>query len=816
MCESFTFPNVPDCAHCHQQLGAYEMRWGTGLCNSCYRNCPKDCSVCNQRLPQKQLLWGSGLCNRCYDACDKCCRMCDKSLEFGEIRWQTGLCDECYNACDKVCRTCASELHIGQLRWGTGLCDPCYNSVQKNCKICEERIEDRQLRWNSGLCNQCYDVSEKFCHFCQGSMPLGSLHWRTGLCDPCYDKRSGVCKNCQTGINKGQARFGTGLCDSCYEALPNEAKLCQFCKGRITSAQLHWGTGLCLACYDKHGKQCKLCQKSIPFGQRRWGSGLCNDCYDGCERTCKICQIRLPLGQMHWGTRLCDPCYESCNKTCISCTSRIQIGELHWGTGVCDVCYDAKRQSKACGVCFGMKHKNKVFGRGVLAIIAAQFVFYAAPAALQPSLFLRIQELGYRPSPSAVFAAVLTAASVFSMFAPVPLGLWADYRGEREVYCGVTLMGGLSALVFLSETPAFMFALGWAALNLPPAVRGVRATYFAKHVAPEELSRASQLASSSGLLGGFVGPIASVLAGRAWGHGGPGRWLDGFTACAFFAVIAHVLLAGLLAWALTSSPSKAGDRSDSMRRRSSTRDASEVVISCDLCCKVLDAREREFPFQLCNGCYDTFGGEKISFKRYSRQVLMSFCVISMFLEISMNAGVVATFQPIAVDHFGWGNDAIAAVNFVGTGLSFVVSLVFAWLRLPERTQMALAAGMYFFGVTMYSVPPLAEWRAVVGLMVGIKAQILFMAPFTAICSRLIGRARMTNRLATALCLAPAIGAALGTTMAPLFVAVAGTPLFSLASVPAAVAVGCIAWGWSRFQGVPKPARSAHLYAPGED
>jgi len=383
------------------------------------------------------------------------------------------------------------------------------------------------------------------------------------------------------------------------------------------------------------------------------------------------------------------------------------------------------------------------------------------------------------------------------------------------VYCGVTLMGGLSALVFLSETPAFMFALGWAALNLPPAVRGVRATYFAKHVAPEELSRAGQLASSSGLMGGFIGPFASVLANRLWGQDGSGHLLDGFTACAIFAVIAHVLCAGLLAWAVSPRTSKAKERPDPMGRESS-RDPSEIVISCEFCCKALDAQEKEFPFQLCNVCYDTFGGENVSFKRYSRQVLMSFCLISMLLEFSMNAGVIATFQPIAVDHFGWGNDAIAAVNFIGAGLSVVISLVMAWLRLPERVQMAMAAGLYFFGVTVYSLPPLAEWRAVVGLMLGIKAQILFMAPFTAIFSRLIGRARMTNRLATALCLAPAIGAALGTTMAPLFVAVAGTPLFSLASVPAAVAVGCIAWGWSRFQGVPKPARSAHLYAPGED
>merc|ERR1719401_2909387 len=168
----------------------------------------------------------------------------------------------------------------------------------------------------------------------------------------------------------------------------------------------------------------------------------------------------------------------------------------------------------------------------------------------------------------------------------------------------------------------------------------------------------------------------------------------------------------------------------------------------------------------------------------------------MLLEISMNAGVIATFQPIAVEHFGWGNNAIAAVQVVGAGLSVVISLLMAWLRLPERTQTALAAGLYFFGVMMYSIPPLTEWRAVVGLMLGVKAQILFMAPFTAIFSRLIGRARMTNNLSTALCLAPAIGAALGTTMAPSFVAQSGKLACLLSAVPALLAVIIISLGWN--------------------
>lgn len=807
MCESFTFPNVSDCAHCHRELGAYEMRWGTGLCDSCYTQCPKDCSICNKRLPKKQLLWGSGLCNRCYDSCDKSCKLCEKSLECGEIRWQTGLCDDCYNASDKVCRTCSSELQIGQLRWGTGLCDPCYNSVQKDCRICDGRIEDRQLRWNSGLCNQCYDDLEKTCIFCEKRMPLGSLHWRSGLCDPCYDKRSGVCKNCEKAIDKMQARFGTGLCDGCYEAMPEQAKLCQFCKEGITSKQLHWGTGLCHECYDKHGKQCKLCQKSIPFGQRRYGSGLCNDCYDGCERTCRMCHTKLPLGQLHWGTRMCDMCYESCNKNCTSCSEGIHIGELHWGTGMCNVCYDKE-------------HDRKGLSSGVMAVIAAQFVFYVAPAALQPTLYLRIQEEGYRPSPSAVFAGVLTTASVASMVAPVPLGLWADYKGERQVYCGVTLLGGLAAAAFLLDLPAAGFAMAWAVLNLPPNVRGVRATYFAKHVPPEDLSRAGQLASSCGLMGGFVGPLTSVLANRVFGTAAPGQWLDGFTASAIFAALAHVLCVAMLFWAVKSPRPKVAKKSvmarlDRTHSDASSRERSETMVSCEQCCVSLTREEKACSYQLCNRCYDTFGGVNVSFKKYSRQVLVSFCAISMLLEISMNAGVIATFQPIAVAQFGWGNDAIAAVNFVGAGLSVVISLLMAWLRLPERVQMAMAAGLYFFGVTVYSLPPLTEWRVVVGLMLGIKAQILFMAPFTAIFSRLIGRARMTNNLATALCLAPAIGAALGTTMAPALVAVAGTVLFPLATVPAAAAVGLISHNWSRFEAVPKPAWQSDAEASAE-
>ena len=37
-------------------------------------------------------------------------------------------------------------------------------------------------------------------------------------------------------------------------------------------------------------------------------------------------------------------------------------------------------------------------------------------------------------------------------------------------------------------------------------------------------------------------------------------------------------------------------------------------------------------------------------------------------QASMSAGVVATFQPLAVSRFGWGSDQIAAVNFLSSSL----------------------------------------------------------------------------------------------------------------------------------------------------
>ncbi|CAE7151431.1 unnamed protein product, partial [Symbiodinium pilosum] len=67
----------------------------------------------------------------------------------------------------------------------------------------------------------------------------------------------------------------------------------------------------------------------------------------------------------------------------------------------------------------------------------------------------------YPPDAATCFAAVLITGSALSMLAPLGLGLWADLRGEREVYVGISLAAGAAALLFASGPNAFGFAAAW-------------------------------------------------------------------------------------------------------------------------------------------------------------------------------------------------------------------------------------------------------------------------------------------------------------------------------------------------------------------
>eukprot|EP00928_Gymnodinium_smaydae_P087270 TRINITY_DN7154_c1_g5_i1.p1 TRINITY_DN7154_c1_g5~~TRINITY_DN7154_c1_g5_i1.p1 ORF type:complete len:946 (-),score=101.60 TRINITY_DN7154_c1_g5_i1:133-2970(-) len=791
--DSISYPSRPDCIQCRNVLREREARNGTGLCDNCWNASTKECTICKVTLPLKQLQWGSELCVTCFKACDKACRMCDKSLTAGQLHWGTGLCDGCYNCCEKTCHMCQTSLKRTQLRWGTGLCDKCYSGVPKHCRICNNRMQNKQLRWSTGLCDTCYDVCEKSCHHCSSKIPLGSMHYQTGLCDTCYDKCDKNCKMCSERLKIGRLHLTTGLCDGCYGKCERNCKMCQV---QMSDKCLHWGTGLCDSCYNACEKACKMCEGSIGFGSLHWGSGLCDTCYTSCGKTCKICQCSLSLGQLHWGTGLCDTCFDKCEKVCRQCSARIDVGQSHFGEGLCSSCH-AKATDQPTS-----------FTAGVKAAIGAQFVFYFAPAILQPSLYLQIQDAGYAPDAPTVFAAVLTTASIVAMIAPVPLGIWAEYRGEREVYFGIAFAGAVAAALFVCAPPSVLFALSWGVLNGPPAVRGVRAVFFAKHVAPQDLSRAAQLASTAGLAGGFLGPLASVAVSKAFGNGADGSWPDGFVVGAALAALSAFACS---AWLRSTMPL---DKKRGQRSRARAASLSSAVEYCERCENQLLKQEQKYATALCDHCWDNYVGPSYSFARFCKKVLFCFCAIACLLEVSMNAGVIAAFQPIVVSKFNWGNGKIAAVNFAGAGLSVVISLLMAHLRMPERLQTALAAGLYLVGVVLFTMPPLQEWRLVVGLMLGIKAQILFMAPFTSIFSRLIGRVRLTNRLTTALCLAPAIGAAFGTTTAPFFVAYAGTWYNALAALPALLSVIFIGVLWRLMEGKP-PGEPSRTFSPGK-
>lgn len=839
----FTFPHYPDCAHCAHLLSPSEMRWGTGLCDDCYGQVSKSCKICHIVLPAHQLRWGSGLCNTCYDVCEKTCHYCDRSLQFEQVHWRTGLCDECYDGAEKICQLCETQLQWNQLHWASGLCDSCYDSCDKSCAICQRNLQTGMLRWGTGLCDVCYDMCQKFCgrckvplskdqlrhqsglcdhcydkcdkacKMCSARMRIGEMHWSSGLCNRCYDLCEKTCKKCREPLSLAQLHWGSGLCNECHDSCD---KKCMLCKEQIAEKEQHWDSGMCDRCYDTQTKQCAMCSATLQIGHLRWGTGLCDTCYDATEKTCRKCSITLDFRSLHWGTGMCDACYDKCNKLCKKCGEmRLSLGNLRYGTGICDSCYDAtERRCRRCGammefgpnsggwgtgicnICYDdakqvamCRPKQKGLTSGIWAAIGAQLVFYMAPALLQPSLFLHIAAVSSAGAAPGIYAIVLTSASVAGMVAPVPLGLWAERRGEREVYVGITVLAGFAGFVIAFMSHPIVFASAWGALNSPPSIRGVRAALFSKHVPPEELSRAGQLASAAGLLGSVVGPALSTFVQKMLPE-------NGFTVNGMLATLSHAVCACLIFWNLPADrPEKKREATTSAVQRVSAEDGEQL---CDKCLKRLDPEEARYRSALCNTCYDSYRG--IGFKRFKWRVMISFCAVAGLLELSENAAILGTFQPIAVTHFGWGSHEIAMTNLVSALLSVIVSLVSAQLRLPEACQVTVAACLYCLGCIFFTFPPIRKCTCFIGLVLGLKAQILFMAPFTSIFSRLIGRTRVTNRLTIALCLAPAVGGLVGTALAPLFFRFIDTWVFMLSTVPAVFAFVLILMGTRLMDG----------------
>ena len=425
---------------------------------------------------------------------------------------------------------------------------------------------------------------------------------------------------------------------------------------------------------------------------------------------------------------------------------------------------------------------------------------------MQPSLYLEVQRATWSGGDAASsYAAVLTTATVVAMVTPLPFGLWAERRGNREIYVSVTLAATIAAVILAIAPSVPLFGLGlatfagaWGTLTAPVSLRGVRAAFFARRVAPSDLSRAGQLASAAGLVGSVAGPLLAALSHNA------------FVPAAIMAAAAHAFAAvALYAYLPPPSPSQASEHSDSAK--GATADAAQHHLGkhavCERCAAALTQAEVRYATKLCNRCWDTW------FKSFKRRALLAFCAVALLLELSMNAAVVAPFQVIAVEHFGWGSDQIATVNLLSATVSVFVSIAVAHLRLNEWAQVLAASALYVAATLLFAWPPMQETRMVLGLVLGLKAQILFMAPFTAAFSRLIGGPRVTNSVTTILCLAPLIGAALGTALAPVLISHAGTPLFLVTAFPAALAMLLLIAGW-RIVAVKEHQEQAAKAHPG--
>ena len=153
---------------------------------------------------------------------------------------------------------------------------------------------------------------------------------------------------------------------------------------------------------------------------------------------CVHCRVPVERERYaRWGTGLCDSCYDRVAKDCHECGCRLALKQLHWNSGRCDNCYDRHKRRdkpKSTPPTDGLK-------ADVNTLIGAQLIFYAAPSAMVPSLYLEIQAAAWsNGDAAAAYAMVLTTTTVVAMAAPVPFGFWAEARGEHEVYVGVTFV----------------------------------------------------------------------------------------------------------------------------------------------------------------------------------------------------------------------------------------------------------------------------------------------------------------------------------------------------------------------------------------
>lgn len=339
----------------------------------------------------------------------------------------------------------------------------------------------------------------------------------------------------------------------------------------------------------------------------------------------------------------------------------------------------------------------------------------------------------------------------------------------------------MAGLIFASGPSLMLFAGCWTMLSLPaPAVRGIRAAFFAKHVDQKRLVEVGNKASAFGLVGGFSGPLLAAIL--TWT-----RFPFEIASC--ICAVVFFMCAVLIATFMTGDRHRdtASSKTDNARKTAFRPRVGSGFF--DERCSVLGCGGAGCGEEkaLCRECLDNYQRKGISFWWYSARVMVGCWSFVLLLEISLNAGVMVAFQPVVVTHFGWSSSSIALVNTAGAAFGVLILLVLTYSEPGERAQASYAAACYLGSVVLFMSPPLAEWRLVAGVMLGMAAQLVLYPALEAMFAHKLGKVRVTVGRAVLLSLASSVGTAMGTALAPLVVARAGSGVALLAAAPALLA-----------------------------
>mmetsp|Transcript_96927 Transcript_96927/g.152773 ORF Transcript_96927/g.152773 Transcript_96927/m.152773 type:complete len:812 (+) Transcript_96927:66-2501(+) len=483
---------------------------------------------------------------------------------------------------------------------------------------------------------------------------------------------------------------------------------------------------------------------------------------------------------------------------------------------------------------------------GVWAVIIVQFVLYMCVNSQQPALFQKIS-VAFPDSADSTYSFALSSTNVVKLGAPVILGYISERHAPRSAYLFAMIIGAAASLTTSTSQSAIMVALGWGVLQEgPPSIRNVRYLYMARRCTSADLNRLSQHATTFGLFGGAIGNLLAGIFAEILGPERADEWPDAFLVASltnvFCFLVAFVLLFIFMGVSVAKNDSKTLEaaqcrncerpsyngelgapccrvckgpppancdfdklealHSSECNRRHRVRQRLNKVKTCERVGCDRECRQRDAA-GLCDFHYENYA-EGMSFHRYKICCTIFFCLVQSMLEFGVNAVVITTFQPIVVKTFGWGASRIATVMLVGSILSFSVSQTVAMLSLRPLTQSAVAAGCYTISVFFFTVPPLSEWRIVIALILGLKAQILFSSPFSSLYAEKMGKERLTQWLSTAFQLAPGLGGMLGAASAPFFLSVAGQPLFMLPALPVLASLGLLACFWRHLETFNRP------------